>query len=45
LLFTEKILSLEPNDAEALSNKQILTAPAKKTTADPKTKPAPAKKP
>lgn len=46
LIYTEKILSLEPNDAEALSNKQILTAsPAKKTTADPKTKPAPAKKP
>jgi tetratricopeptide (TPR) repeat protein len=45
LLFTEKILALEPNDAEALSNKQILTAPAKKTTADPKTKPVPAKKP
>jgi tetratricopeptide (TPR) repeat protein len=45
LLFTEKILSLEPNDAEALGNKQILTAPpAKKTTADPKTK-TPAKKP
>lgn len=45
LIYTEKILSLEPNDAEAISNKQILTAPAKKTTADPKTKPAPAKKP
>ncbi|MEY4703593.1 MAG: hypothetical protein RIR96_1490 [Bacteroidota bacterium] len=45
LMYIEKILALEPNDAEALGNKKILTAPAKKPATDTKSKPTPAKKP
>ena len=36
LLFTDKILALEPNDVEANENRKVLTAPAAK----PKTQPA-----
>jgi hypothetical protein len=39
LLFTDKILALEPNDVEANENRKVLTAPASKPKAQPAKKP------